>query len=80
MLDFNACPECHGAKLRKESLSVVIHTDDTTTYNIYALQQLPIDELVDTISGFTHVTDKDKTLVERICRPLLDRARTIKEL
>lgn len=90
MLDVKACPECGGAKLRKESLSVFIEMEKATSwkrqatrkkkYNIYDLQKLPIESLLSVIAWFVKETKKPLVLVERITKPLIDRARTITEL
>lgn len=118
MLDVKACPTCHGAKLRQESLSVYItanetqHTSNTKRvvaetdsswegtkkatvnvvlqssqstsndprYNIYDLQTLPISRLLEVMQAFMQTTEKTTELVERIVKPLLDRASTITDL
>ena len=79
MLDMRACPECNGAKLRKESLNVFLIIEkekDTKKYNIATLQNIPLGELVILIENFKEQSTKDKTLVQRITHPLIDRART----
>ncbi|NOZ43984.1 MAG: hypothetical protein GXP45_02385 [bacterium] len=115
MLDMKACPVCHGAKLRKESLYVFLTLDkeklpksnlrlkykknfinstvkdDQWNFaepiedgklkmNIRDLQFMTLEELVKFLEVFHKYNQKDRTLVERIITPLLDRASTIHEL
>lgn len=86
MLDMKTCPECNGAKLRKESLNVFLtfksKTKDKASgkYNIADLQKMPLSELVEFIDLYKEHTTKDKTLVDRIGNPLIDRAKTILDL
>ncbi|MEI7477513.1 MAG: hypothetical protein WCJ81_03145 [bacterium] len=90
MFHMHSCPECHGAKLRKESMYVFLYTgkaanqptniftDDVTgMYTIYDLQRMRIDELVETMILFQKNTHKAGELVSRIMHPLLDRLQTI---
>lgn len=86
MLDMKTCPECKGTKLKKESLNVFLtfksKAKDKTPgkYNIADLQKMPLNGLVEFIDLYKEHTTKDKTLVERIVNPLIDRAKTIQDL
>ena len=93
MFQMQPCPECHGSKLRKESMYVFLYTgkggkqpfnifaegvDDM--YTIFDLQRMRIDELTETLSHFQKNTKKPEELVYRIMTPLLDRLQTISGL
>ena len=92
MFQMQPCPECHGSKLRKESMYVFLHagkgpqptnifeqgTDGMFT--IYDLQRLTISTLISTLETFRKNTEKPDTLVSRIFTPLLDRLQTITNL
>ena len=84
MLDMKTCPLCHGAKLKRESLHVFIPFQKTKSeiekYNIANLQKLQLNEVISILTTYKKTSKKDKTLIERICNPLIDRAETIKEL
>ncbi len=87
MLDMKTCPECNGAKLKKESLNVFLTLKGTAKeklpvnkYNIANLQKMPLNGLIEFIDLYKEHNTKDKTLVERIVNPLTDRAKTIQEL
>lgn len=84
MLNFDTCPECKGAKLKKESLNVYLPVPDskwkTTLYNIYDFQSMTISENVKLLSRFSKFTDKPKQLVNRILNSLLDRWKIIQKL
>jgi excinuclease UvrABC ATPase subunit len=84
------CPECHGAKLRKESMYVFLYTGDPKKqpqnifsdaaqglYTIYDLQRMRIRELIDALIIFQKNTTKPIELINRIMLPLLDRLNTI---
>jgi hypothetical protein len=43
-------------------------------YNIYDLQVLPIKELVEIMRSFVLSSAKNEKLLERITKPLIDRA------
>jgi excinuclease ABC subunit A len=70
MLDMVTCPECEGAKLRRESLNVFIETPRSTTKskgnkaeendrtNIHHLQQRPINEMIDVLERYQNSTDQ----------------------
>lgn len=107
MLSMEKCPECSGAKLRKESLHVFItlprrsikkefltileHSTfhepivdevdpDTIKINIAQIQQLPLEKIVELLELFIQYSQQSHILIERILHPLMDRAKTIKEL
>lgn len=84
MLDMRTCPECHGDRIKKESLNVFISIQqkksDSNKYNIADLQKFPLNELVTILSNYKETSKKDTTLVQRISNPLIDRAQTIGEL
>ncbi len=108
MLNMEACPTCHGHKLRKESLHVFLtvpantktkklfsapkkgHTyyqnivdqvnKDYFHYNIAQLHTMPMKDLIVFLEAFMEYTNQPKILVERILKPLLDRAKTIESL
>ncbi len=77
MLNMRTCPSCNWAKLKQQSLNVYISPNKTTKYNIFDLQNLTIDKLVDILKKFHKNTSKDKDLVSRIITPLIDRVSTI---
>lgn len=84
MLDMRTCPECHGNRLKKESLNVFISIQqkksESHKYNIADLQKFPLNELVTILTTYKETSKKDTTLVQRISNPLIDRAQTIGEL
>jgi len=49
-------------------------------FNIADLQKMPLDELIAFVDVYKETTIKDKTLVQRIINPLIDRAKTIQDL
>ena len=49
-------------------------------YNIAQLHTTPISELTTFLDAFQQYTDQPQILVQRIIKPLLDRARTIESL
>ena len=55
-------------------------SSDFIRYNIYDLQQLPIEQLQEVIEGFVQMSSKPVELLDRITKPLLDRVATIHEL
>lgn len=90
MFQMQPCPECHGAKLRKESMYVFLYTGTikeqpknifsdnvTNLYTIYDLQRMSVNELIETYEAFQKNTNKPQELVSRIMAPLLDRLHTI---
>jgi excinuclease UvrABC ATPase subunit len=84
MLDMRTCPECNGERLKKECLNVFIsvkkNKSDFDKYSIANLQKIPLKELVEILLTYKDKTEKDKTLVQRITHPLIDRCQTIGEL
>ncbi|MEF2175803.1 MAG: excinuclease ABC subunit UvrA [Candidatus Absconditabacteria bacterium] len=79
MLDLRPCPECNGAKLKKESLSVYINMGEER-FNIFDLQKLPIKQLKIVLEDFVVNAEKNKQLLSRILNPLLDRVGLISKL
>ena len=51
-----------------------------TKYNIAELQRMPLNDLIIFMDAYKEHTNKDQTLVQRICNPLNDRAKTIQDL
>ncbi len=93
MFQMQPCPECHGAKLRKESMYVFLYTGKTggqpfniftegveNMYTIFDLQRMRIDELTEALTLFQKNTNKPAELIHRIMTPLLDRLNTISGL
>lgn len=84
MLDMKACPDCLGAKLRKESLNVFLTFTEKwkkqERYNIRNLQQLSFEKLTGFLEKYKDSTPKNTILVERITHPLLDRSHMINQL
>ena len=93
MFQMQPCPECHGAKLRKESMYVFLYTGITAKqpfnifaegtddmYAIFDLQRMRIDGLIDVLTEFQKNTNKPTELIHRIMTPLLDRLNTISGL
>lgn len=93
MFQMQPCPECHGAKLRKESMYVFLYTGKTggqpfniftegveNMYTIFDLQRMRIDELTEALTLFQKNTNKPVELIHRIMTPLLDRLNTISGL
>ncbi len=93
MFQMQPCPECHGAKLRKESMYVFLYTwatkdqpanifsDNTANlYTIFDFQRMSVDELIQAYADFQQNTKKAHELVKRIMTPLLDRLQTISNL
>lgn len=87
MLDMKTCPECNGAKLRKECLNVFLTYKSSTKeniqegkYNIADLQKMPLNDLISITDLYQKYANKDQTLIQRIMNPLNDRAKTIQDL
>lgn len=87
MLDMRTCPECNGAKLKKESLNVFLtfkskakENIQSGKYNIADLQKMPLNDLISFVDLYKEHALKDQTLVQRIINPLIDRAKTIQDL
>ena len=49
-------------------------------FNISDLQSMPLNGLIEFLDNYQISNNKDKTLVGRICNPLIDRAKTIQDL
>lgn len=90
MFDMEPCEECHGAKLRKESMHVFLYTGKPWKqpvnfitegrewlYGIFDLQRMPISHLITTLEEFWSNSLKPEALLKRILTPLIDRAKTI---
>ncbi len=58
------CPECHGARLSKESLAVTVGD-----YNINQFTNLPIARALDAVNKFTF-TEKEKVIVHQIIKEI----------
>jgi excinuclease UvrABC ATPase subunit len=83
MLDMKACPECEGNKLRKESLNVFLSIEKDKKikkYNISDFQRSTLNELIFLVQKHQETANKDKTLLQRITNPLIDRSQTIQDL
>lgn len=87
MLDMKACNECHGTKLKKESLNVFLtfkskpkEKMEAGKYNIAELQRMPLNDLIIFVDLYKEHATKDQTLLQRIINPLNDRAKTIQDL
>lgn len=93
MFQMQACPECHGSKLRKESMYVFLYMwkawkkpinifeeSVDEMFTIYDLQRMTISDLVAKLEHYQQMTDKSDILVNRIMTPLLDRLNTIGNL
>lgn len=108
MLSMENCPDCHGNKLRKESLHMFItipqtkktkqlfdapakdhnyyehiidkQNPDLFMYNIAQLHTMPIQALIDFLQALQKHSSQPEILLDRILKPLLDRAKTIKHL
>ncbi len=79
MLNMQPCHTCHGDRLRIESLNVFV-SSWKDKYNIAQLQKLKLDDLAAFFLEFQKKSKKNKVLVERITKPLLDRIQTIQDL
>lgn len=80
MLDMKVCPECGGAKLKKECLNVFLTVQTGTKYNISHLQKMPLNDLIEFLDEYRAHNTKDKILLGRISNPLTDRTKTIQDL
>ncbi len=86
MMDMRACPDCNGAKLKKECLNVFIEVptkkkkEENKKYNIADLQALSLAELAEKLTQYRASSEKDILLIQRITTPLLDRTNTIVDL
>ncbi len=61
------CPECHGARLRPESLAVTIGG-----HSIFELCSLAIGKAVD-VMGSLELSDRDHLIADRVFREILER-------
>jgi excinuclease ABC subunit A len=68
-LNMSDCPACHGARLKKESLSVTVGGK-----NIYEFCRLSIADSMDFLKGLT-LTRQETTISERILKEIRDRLR-----
>lgn len=66
-MEFSACPECHGARLKKESLNIRVGGK-----NISELSDLSAVELRDWIHELTWKT-KDRMIAEKITKQIVSR-------
>lgn len=93
MFQMQPCPECHGSKLRKESMYVFLYMgkpgkqpqnifeeNPEEMFTIYDLQRMTIGTLIERLQMYERTTDKPEVLVHRILTPLLDRLQTIGNL
>ncbi|MCF7834995.1 excinuclease ABC subunit UvrA [Candidatus Gracilibacteria bacterium] len=82
MLNMKLCPDCNGAKLKKESLNVFLNIPKQKKfkYNIWDLQKIPMQEIIEIIKKFKDNSKKANNLIDRISNPLLDRISTIDDL
>ena len=93
MFQMYPCPECHGSKLRKESMYVFLYMGKPgkqplnifeekadEMFTIYDLQRMTIADLIERLMLYRETTDKPEVLVNRILTPLLDRINTIANL
>jgi len=94
MLEMKPCSLCKWARLRQESLNVVLTTDILDnpggelkhkyelkqSFNIYDLQKMSIKELVVFMKDYQQSNTAPEVLVERILTPLIERAETIMNL
>jgi excinuclease ABC subunit A len=68
-LNMSECPACHGARLKKESLSVTVGGK-----NIYEFCRLSIADGMDFLKGLT-LTRQETAISERILKEIRDRLR-----
>lgn len=82
MLNMKLCPDCNWAKLKKESLNVFLNIPKQKKfkYNIWDLQKIPMQEIIEIIKKFKDNSKKANNLIDRISNPLLDRISTIDDL
>lgn len=76
MLDMSSCPCCSGSRLRQESLNVFLSMKDKP-YNIAAIHDMTLGQLVEFFVQYRDVSDKPEALIQRITKPLIDRLETI---
>lgn len=95
MLDVRPCTTCSGSKLRQESLHVFLQPHKKTEaeekalvplqdikekYNIFDMQSMSMQKLIDVIQRFHAAKRAPTELLERIVSPLVDRIQTIADL
>lgn len=93
MFQMQPCSECHGSKLRKESMYVFLYMGKPgkqptnifeenveEMFTIYDLQRMTISDLIARLKLYRETTEKPDVLVTRILTPLLDRIQTIANL
>ncbi len=68
------CPECNGARLKKEALSVFIDG-----FNIGDLSSMPIDELVSRLKSLK-LNDKEKQIADGLLNEVLKRLGFLEEV
>ncbi len=68
-LNMSECPACHGARLKRESLSVTVGGK-----NIYEFCRLSIADSMDFLKGLT-LTRQETAISERILKEIRDRLR-----
>ncbi len=68
-LNMSECPACHGARLKKESLSVTVGGK-----NIYEFCRLSIADSMNFLKGLT-LTSQETAISERILKEIRDRLR-----
>jgi excinuclease ABC subunit A len=68
------CPECHGDRLRKESLQFKINDQ-----NIAQIGRLSVTDLNSFFKNLK-ITDREKLIAERILREILERTRFLSEV
>ena len=67
LMSQKGCPDCNGARLKKESLAVTIND-----INIDAVTRKPIKELVDFFMNLS-LNDKEKMIAERLLKEINER-------
>ncbi len=93
MFQMQPCPECHGSKLRKESMYVFLYMwkpgkqplnifeePAEEMFTIYDLQRMTIADLIKRLELYKETSEKADVLVSRILTPLLNRIHTIANL
>ena len=64
----HTCPDCHGAKLKRQRLLVTV--DDKT---IHEVGELHFEQLRDFLSAIQHIPEKQREAGERVIKELVDR-------
>lgn len=68
------CPDCHGARLKKESLSVTVGDK-----NIHELSEYSVDKLLDFFENL-HLTEKQTTIGYRVIKEIKERLGFLKNV